>query len=86
MGDENLERGDDVGKSGLGDLLILEAFDVLLVRADIVHEDNEVLLGVRALVVDLGLLGSALHLDCELIGGWLGVVRCEMLVGGQLDG
>lgn len=63
MSDENLEGRDEVGKGRLGNLLVLEALDVGLVLVHIVDEDDEVFLGVLALVVDLGLLSSALHFD-----------------------
>lgn len=63
MGDENLEGRDEVGEGRLGNLLVLEALDVSLVLVHIINEDDEVFLGVLALVVDLGLLSSALHFD-----------------------
>lgn len=56
-----------MGKGWLGNLLVLEALDVGLVLVHIINEDDEVFLGVLALVVDLGLLSSALHFDGYLV-------------------
>lgn len=68
MSDENLEGGDEVGKGRLGNLLVLQALYVGLVLIDVVDEDDEILLGVLALVVDLGLLSSALHFYGVIVG------------------
>lgn len=69
-----------MGKGRFGNLLVLEALDVGLVLVHIIDEDDEVFLGVLALVVDLGLLSSALHFDgclvvCERFG-WCDEMKC----------
>lgn len=66
MGHEDLERLDDVHQSGLGHGFVGLGLLVGLVCLDVVNEDDVVLAGLLALVVDLGLLGGALHFDCCL--------------------
>lgn len=71
MGNKDLERLNNVDESRLGHGLVCLRFLEGLESLDILDEDDVVFTRLLALVVDLGLLGGALH----IVGfcGWLSV-------------
>lgn len=72
VGGEDLEDGNDLGQRSR---LVADPLVVVVLAVD---EDEEVL--VVALVVDLGLGGTAAHFGWICVGSWFGMCVCVVVV------